>query len=62
MDRLTYMSSNPEIRAEYKARIREMNHIRASQTVKYKEGLEKGRQEEREKAEAKRKSKALEIF
>ena len=52
MDRLTYMSSDPEIRAEYKARIREMNRIRAGQTVKYKEGLEKGRREEREKAYA----------
>ncbi|MBR1734778.1 MAG: hypothetical protein IJ730_04945 [Alphaproteobacteria bacterium] len=36
------MSSDPEIRAEYKARIREMNRIRAGQTVKYKEGLAKG--------------------
>ena len=52
MDRLTYMSSDPEIRAEYKARIREMNRIRAGQTVKYKEGLEKGRREERKKAYA----------
>ena len=39
MDRLTYMSADPEIRVEYKARIRKMNRIRASQTVKYKEGL-----------------------
>ena len=45
MDRLTYMSSDPEIRAEYKARIREMNRIRAGQTVKYKEGLAKGANE-----------------
>ena len=45
MGRLTYMSADPEIRAEYKAWIREMNRIRASQTVKYKEGLEKGKAE-----------------
>ena len=46
MDRLTYMSADPEIRAEYKARIREMNRIRAGQTtVKYKEGLVKGKAE-----------------
>lgn len=43
MDRLTYMSSDPEIRAEYKARVREMNRIRAGQTVKCKERLAKVR-------------------
>lgn len=51
MDELTYMSADPETRAEYDARIREMNRIYASQTVKYKEGLAKGREEgERRKA------------
>ena len=42
MDELTHMSADPETRAEYDARVREMNRIYAGQTVKYKEGLEKG--------------------
>ena len=45
MDELTQMSADPETRAEYDARVREMNRIYAGQTVKYKEGLEKGREE-----------------
>ena len=52
--------TNPKTRAEYDARVREMNRIYAGQTVKYREGLEegekigieKGRAEERAKAEA----------
>ena len=42
MDELTHMSADPETRAEYDARVREMNRIYAGQTVKYKEGLEEG--------------------
>ena len=45
MDELNHMSADPETRAEYDARVREMNRIYAGQTVKYKEGLEKGREE-----------------
>ena len=52
MDELTHMSADPETRAEYDARVREMNRIYAGQTVKYKEGLEEGRAEERAKAKA----------
>ena len=58
MDELTHMSADPETRAEYDARVREMNRIYAGQTVKYKEGLEKGRAEERAKAEAEKKELA----
>lgn len=38
MEELTHMSADPVTRAEYDARVREMNRIYASQTVKYKEG------------------------
>ena len=70
MEELTHMSADPETRAEYDARVREMNRIYAGQTVKYKEGLEKGRAEgeqigeargraeERAKAEAEKKESA----
>ena len=50
MDELTYMSSDPETRAVYDARLKELNDIYAGQTVKYKEGLEAGRAEERAKS------------
>ncbi len=56
MDALTYMSADPDVRAAYQARIREMNRIRASQAIKYKEGLAEGERlgakKEREKAKA----------
>lgn len=39
MEELTHMSADPVTRAEYDARVREMNRIYASQTVKYKEGV-----------------------
>ena len=65
MDELTYMSSDPETRAVYDARVRELNDIYSGQTTRYKEGLaegiEKGRAEERAKAErelAEQKAKA----
>ena len=45
MDELTYMSADPETRKEYNARIKQLNDIRAGQSVKYKEGLEKGKEE-----------------
>ena len=68
MDELTHMSADPETRAEYDARVREMNRIYAGQTVKYKEGLEegekigieKGKAEERAKAEAEKKAEKIE--
>ena len=52
MDELTQMSADPETRAAYDARVREMNRIYAGQNLRYKEGIEKGRAEERAKAEA----------
>ena len=56
MDALTYMSADPDVRAAYQARIREMNRIRASQAIEYKEGLAEGEKlgarKEREKAKA----------
>ena len=74
MDELTRMSIDPETRAEYDARVREMNRLYASQKVKYDEGLEEGRKkglaegekigeargraEERAKAEAEKKELA----
>ena len=42
MDELTYMSSDPETRAVYDARVRELNDIYSGQTTRYKEGLEEG--------------------
>ena len=67
MDELTHISADPETRAEYDARVREMNRIYAGQTVKYKEGLEKGREEgkaeglEEGRAEERAKAKAEKI-
>ena len=50
------MSSDPETRAVYDARVRELNDIYSGQTTRYKEGLEEGieqgRAEERAKAHA----------
>ncbi len=57
MDALTYMSANPDVRAAYQARIREMNRIRAGQAIKYKEGLVEG--EKRERVRAERREKQL---
>ncbi len=47
MDELTYMSSDPETRAVYDARVKELNDIYSGMTTKYKEGLEAGRTEGR---------------
>ena len=47
MEELTYMSADKETRAEYDARMRELNRIHAALSVKYDEG----RAEERAKAE-----------
>ena len=70
MDELTQMSADPETRAAYDARVREMNRIYAGQNLRYKEGIEKGRAEgeqigeargraeERAKAEAEKKELA----
>ena len=59
MDELTYMSSDPETRAVYDARVRELNDIYSGQTTRYKEGLaegiEKGRAEGIEKGRAEEK-------
>ena len=57
MDALTYMSANPDVRAAYQARVREMNRIRAGQAIKYKEGLAEG--EKRERVRAERREKQL---
>ena len=73
MDELTYMSSDPETRAVYDARVRELNDIYSGQTTRYKEGLaegiekgraegiEKGRAEERAKAEAEKHAEKTEM-
>jgi predicted transposase/invertase (TIGR01784 family) len=45
MDELTYMSADPETRAVYDARVKELNDIYSGMTTKYKEGLEAGRTE-----------------
>ncbi|MCR5225510.1 MAG: Rpn family recombination-promoting nuclease/putative transposase [Alphaproteobacteria bacterium] len=45
MDELTVMSSDPITRAEYLARQRELNDIRSGMSVKYEEGIEKGKAE-----------------
>ena len=58
MDELTHMSADPETRAEYDARVREMNRIYAGQTVKYKEGLEEGEKIGIEKGKAEERAKA----
>ena len=55
MDALTYMSANPDVRAAYQARVREMNRIRAGQAIKYKEGLAEGEKRERVRAEKREK-------
>ena len=60
MDELTHMSADPETRAEYDARVREMNRIYAGQTVKYKEGLEEGEKIGIEKGRAKAKAEKIE--
>ena len=62
MDELTQMSADPETRAAYDARVREMNRIYAGQNLRYKEGLEKGRAEERAKAEAEKKESARKML
>ena len=59
MDALTYMSADPDVRAAYQARIRKMNRIRASQAIKYKEGLAEGEKREREKAKAEKIESAI---
>ena len=69
MDELTYLSSDPETRAVYDARVRELNDIYSGQTTRYKEGLEegekigieKGRAEERAKAEAEKHAEKIEM-
>ncbi len=58
MDALTYMSANPDVRAAYQARVREMNCIRAGQAIRYKEGLAEG--EKRERIRAEKREKQLE--
>ena len=45
MDELTYMSADPETRAVYDARVKELNDIYSGMTTKYNEGLEAGRTE-----------------
>ena len=45
MDELQYMSADPQTRAEYDARVKQLNDMRAAQSVKYNEGLEKGLEE-----------------
>ena len=42
MDELTYMSADKETRAEYDARMRELNRIHAALSVKYDEGKAEG--------------------
>ncbi len=42
MDELTYMSADKETRAEYDARIKELNRIHAALSVKYDEGKAEG--------------------
>ena len=62
------MSSDPETRAVYDARVRELNDIYSGQTTRYKEGLEegekigieKGRAEERAKAEQEKYAEKIE--
>ena len=45
MDELHYMSADPQTRAEYDARVKQLNDIRAAQSAKYNEGLAKGKEE-----------------
>ena len=42
MDELQYMSADPQTRAEYDARVKQLNDMRAAQSVKYNEGLAEG--------------------
>ena len=62
MDELTYLSSDPEPRAVYDARVRDLNDIDSGQTTRYKEGLaegiEKGRAEGIKKGRAEERAKA----
>ena len=65
MDELSVLSMDKATRAEYEARIKELNDFHAVKTTSYKEGMEKGREEgikegvEKGKAEGERK-KAIE--
>ena len=45
MDTLTVMSADPETRAEYNARIKELNDIYAGNASSYKKGKEEGLEE-----------------
>ena len=59
MDELTLMSADPETRAMYKARLQELNDIRAGMSVKYEEGRADERAKaEKEKEELKAKTEA----
>ena len=60
MDALTYVSANPDVRAAYQARVREMNRIRAGQAIKYKEGLAEGEKLGAKKERAKAKAEKIE--
>ena len=51
LETLTVMSSDPVTRAEYNARVKELNDFYAGQSVKYEEGLEKGKEEGRAEGE-----------
>ena len=42
MNELQYMSADPQTRAEYDARVKQLNDMRAAQSVKYNEGLAEG--------------------
>ena len=42
MNQLQYMSADPQTRAEYDARVKQLNDMRAAQSVKYNEGLAEG--------------------
>ena len=42
MSELTIMSADEVTRAEYNARLKQLNDFRAGQTEKYNEGFEKG--------------------
>ena len=42
MNKLMYMNSAHQTRAEYDARVKQLNDMRAAQSVKYNEGLAEG--------------------
>ena len=42
MNELMFMSADPQTRAEYDARVKQLNDMRAAQSVKYNEGLAEG--------------------